>query len=211
MPQPDARLSSPSALRNRGPILEVLRQHLPPAGRLLEVASGTGEHVAHFAEHLPGWVFQPSDLDADRRASVDAWAQGTDTIRPAIALDTTASWPEGPFDAVLCSNMIHIAPWAATLGLIAGAGAVLKPGGKLVLYGPYRRGGAHTADSNAAFDADLRSRDPSWGIRDLEAVSALAVAAGFGPPCVVAMPANNFCVVFTAGPPGAAIAPHARS
>jgi SAM-dependent methyltransferase len=216
VPAHDARMSSPSALRNRGPILEVLRAHLPPSGTLLEVASGTGEHVVHFAGHLPGWKFQPSDLDADRRASVDAWAQGHARIRPAIPLDTTGSWPAGLletglFDAVLCVNMIHIAPWAATIGLVAGAASVLRPGGSLVLYGPFLQDGVATAPGNIAFDADLRARDPSWGIRDLASVRELAITAGFAAPCVIAMPANNLSVVFTFGKSPGKAGPHARS
>jgi len=194
------RLSSPAALRNRGPILAVLQAHLPASGVLLEVASGTGEHVIHFAEHLPGWFFQPSDIDPDRRRSIEAWAQGRGNIRPAVALDTTGAWPEGRIDAVLCCNMIHIAPWQAAIGLIEGAARVLRPQGKLMLYGPFRRDGAHTAPSNAAFDADLRHRNPSWGIRDLEAVASLANLAGFTAPEIVTMPANNFCLLFTFDP-----------
>lgn len=192
----DARLSAPSALRNREPILEVLRRVLPPAGEVLEVASGTGEHVAHFAAALPEIGFQPSDLDAARRASIDAWAQGLANVRPAIALDTIGAWPAGRFDAVVCINMIHIAPWAATLGLIGGAGAVLPSGGVLVLYGPYLRDGVATAPGNLAFDADLRARDPGWGLRRLERVAEIASAAGFSGPEIVEMPANNLCVVF---------------
>lgn len=193
----DPKLSSAAALRNRDPILAVLQHHLPPAGTLLEVASGTGEHVIHFAAHMPGWTFQPSDLDPIRRASVDAWAQNHPRIRPAIPLDTTSTWPAGPFNAVICANMIHIAPWQATPGLIKGAAHVLTPGGRLITYGPYRRDGRHTADTNAAFDADLRARNPAWGIRDLEAVAEIAADAGFAPPDITDMPANNLCLVFT--------------
>ncbi|MDB5374342.1 MAG: hypothetical protein JWP04_2984 [Belnapia sp.] len=195
----DARRFAPAALRNREPLLEVLCRHLPATGLVLEVASGTGEHVAHFAAALPGLAFQPSDPQPEARASIDAWAAGLANIRPALALDATGSaegmdWPAA--DAVLCSNMIHIAPWAATLGLLRGAGRILPPGGPLLLYGPYKREGVHTAPSNAAFDADLRARDPAWGIRDLEAVAEAAAAAGFGRPAVEPMPANNLVVVF---------------
>lgn len=192
----DARISAPSALRNRDPILAVLREVLPAAGTVLEIASGTGEHVVHFAQALPDLVFQPSDLDRDRRASVDAWAAGIANIRPAVPRDATQPWPERRLAAVLCINMIHIAPFEATEGLIAHAAESLAPAGCLILYGPYRRGGAHTADSNAAFDADLRTRNPAWGIRDLEDVAALAAQRGFGAPEIAEMPANNLTVVF---------------
>src|SRR5690349_23070213 len=144
----DARRHAPATLRNRAAILAVLARHLPPRGSVLEVASGTGEHVAYFAAALPGLVFQPSDPDAAARASIDAWAReaGLPNIRPALALDAAAAaWPPGPHAAVLCINMVHIAPWAATLGLMQGAAGVLPPGGVLVLYGPFLREGRHTA------------------------------------------------------------------
>ena len=192
----DPRMSAPAALRNRDAILERLRSLLPPDGLVLEIASGTGEHVVHFAAALPGLMFQPSDPDPDRRTSIDAWAQDADlaNIRPALPLDATAtaSWPAA--DAVLCCNMIHIAPWAAAEGLFRHATACLRSGGLLVLYGPFRVGGQHTAPSNAAFDADLRMRNPAWGVRDLEAVTTLA--AGFATPELHAMPANNLLVAF---------------
>jgi hypothetical protein len=144
-------------------------------------------------------VFQPSDPDPAHRASIDAWtaALGLANVRPAIALDVTAEvWPVEAADALLCSNMIHIAPWAAAVGLMRGAGRVLPPGGLLYLYGPYKRGGQHTAPSNAAFDADLRARDAAWGVRDLEAVASLAADNGFAQPTIVEMPANNLSLVF---------------
>jgi len=188
----DPRISSPAALRNREPILEVLRAHLPPAGLLLEIASGTGEHAAHFAAHMPGWRFQPTDIEPARRASIDAWCAGLPNVAPAIHLDTTAPWPALRPDAILCCNMIHIAPWAAALGLFAGA---LDSGAAtLILYGPFFRDGIETAASNLAFDADLRRRDPAWGIRRLEDV--VAAARGFAVADTVLMPANNLCVVF---------------
>ena len=193
----NTRIHAPATARNRDPILAVLRRVLPPTGLVLEVASGTGEHVAHFAAALPGLVFQPSDPDASRRASIDGWAMGAANIRPAMVLDATASeWPVSAADAVLCCNMIHIAPWEAAVGLIAGAGRILGGGGVLFLYGPYRRGGQHTAASNEAFDADLRQRNPAWGVRDLEAVAALAAKTGFSAPEIVEMPANNLSVIF---------------
>lgn len=199
MTSPDPRRFAPAAARNRDPILDAIRGHLPAAGLVLEVASGSGEHAIHFAAALPGLAFQPSDPDAAARASIDAWAaaSGLPNIRPALAIDAAApGWPLAAADAVVCINMIHIAPWAAAEGLMRGAAAILPPGAPLILYGPYRRGGAHTAPSNAAFDADLRGRNPAWGVRDLEAVAALAAAQGFGPPTVIEMPANNLTVVF---------------
>lgn len=197
-----SRRSAPAAIRNRDPILAVLRQHLPARGLVLEVASGSGEHATHFATALPGLVFQPSDPDPGARASIDAWAAEAQlpNQRPALVLDATAQpWPVLAADAVVCINMIHIAPWAAAQGLLRGAAAILPPGAPLVLYGPFRQGGAHTAPSNAAFDADLRARNPGWGIRDLEEVAALAAAHGFGAPVVAQMPANNLTIVFRRG------------
>ena len=194
----DRRLYFAAAARNRQPILDVLQEHLPPRGLALEVASGSGEHVVHFAQACPDLVFQPSDPDPAHRASIDAWtaALGLANVRPAIDLDAMApTWPVAAANAVLCSNMIHIAPWAATVGLVRGAGRIVPPGGVLYLYGPYRRGGRHTAPSNAAFDASLRAQHTAWGVRDLEAVADLAAAEGFAAPIVVEMPANNLSLV----------------
>jgi SAM-dependent methyltransferase len=192
----DRRISAPSALRNREAILAVLRMQLPAAGRVLEIASGTGEHVAYFAAALPGLRFQPSDPDPTRRASIDAWTHGLDNVERAIDLDVTQAWPDQAFNAVLCINMIHIAPWTAAEALMAGAAKKLLPGGKLILYGPFIIEGVHTAPSNAAFDADLRSRNPEWGVRDSLEVSALAARFGFSSPETVEMPANNLCLIF---------------
>lgn len=196
----DARQHAPSAARNRDPILDVLRGRLPARGVVLEAASGSGEHTVHFAQAFPGLVFQPSDPDLQARASIDAWAAaaGLPNIRPAIALDATAQpWPIEAANAVLCINMIHIAPWEAAVGLVRGAAVLLEPGGLLYLYGPYRRDGRHTALSNEAFDRSLRGRNPAWGIRDLEAVAELAAAHGFGPPAIEQMPANNLSLIFS--------------
>jgi SAM-dependent methyltransferase len=190
---------APATARNRQPILDVLRPRLPAQGIVLEIASGSGEHIVHFAEALPGLVFQPSDPSDDARASIDDWVltQGLGNVRAALALDAAGDvWPIDRADAVLCCNMIHIAPWEAAVGLIAGAAHVLPPGGTLYLYGPYRREGRHTAPSNEAFDRDLRQRDPAWGVRDLEAVASLAEDRGFGPPEVIDMPANNLSLIF---------------
>jgi SAM-dependent methyltransferase len=196
----DHRRHAPAAARNRDAILDVLQRCLPRRGLVLEVASGSGEHVVHFARASgPGLEFQPSDSDPTARASIDAWAAalGVTNVRPAIALDASAEvWPVQHADAVLCINMIHIAPWAATLGLVRGAERVLPPGGLLYLYGPFRRDGRHTTPSNERFDQDLRRQDPEWGVRDVEAVAVLADAAGFGPPVIEAMPANNLSIIF---------------
>lgn len=196
----DARQHAPSAARNRDPIFDVLRPQLPGRGLVLEVASGSGEHAVHFARRAgPDLVFQPSDPSAEARASIDAWsaASGLVNVRPALALDAAADvWPIAHADAVVCINMIHISPWAVAAGLVAGAARVLPEGGLLFLYGPYRRAGRHTAPSNEAFDADLKRRNPQWGVRDVEAVAALAAEAGFSAPTIEPMPANNFCVFF---------------
>lgn len=197
------RLTAPAAARNAAPILEVLRGALPTRGTVLEIASGTGQHAAHFAAALPGIEWQPSDADPRARASIAAWRAhtGLANLREPLDLDVRREpWPVDAVDAIVCINMIHIAPWEAAVALMKGAGARLAAGGALVLYGPYRRGGAHTAPSNEAFDADLRARDPSWGVRDLEAVEALALAEGLVCEAVVPMPANNFSVVFRQQP-----------
>jgi hypothetical protein len=197
----DVRQYAPAAARNREPIWNVLQRHLPAQGLVLEVASGSGEHAMHFARASgPQIIYQPSDPDADARASIDAWAaaSGLPNIRPALTLDAAVEpWPIASADVVLCFNMIHIAPCAATVGLIRGAASVLPVGGLLYLYGPFKREGRHTAPSNEAFDRDfLRARNPDWGVRDLEAVAALAQEAGFAPPVVEPMPANNLSVLF---------------
>ena len=191
-------LCAPAPERNKGPILDVLRRVLPEQGLVLEIASGTGQHVIHFAAALPDLTWQPSDADAQARASIAAWSADANlpNVLPPLDLDVRSEpWPVERADALVCINMIHIAPWAAAERLLDGASRLLGPGAPLVLYGPYRREGRHTAPSNEAFDADLRRRNPEWGVRDLEAVSALATRNGFVPEEVVAMPANNLCVV----------------
>jgi hypothetical protein len=192
----DARRQAPAVARNRDPILQLLRRHLPGQGLVLELASGSGEHIRHFAEALPQLSFQPSDPDPGCRASIDAWAAPLPNIRPALALDAAAAWPALRADAVLCINMVHISPWAASVGLFRGAAAVLPAGGLLYLYGPFRQDGVPTAPSNEEFDASLRSRNPEWGLRDLSAISALAVQHGFTPPSIEPMPANNLSLIF---------------
>jgi SAM-dependent methyltransferase len=196
----DGRLHAPAAERNKQPILEVLCRVLPQAGFVLEIASGTGQHVAHFAAALPQLQWQPSDMDTRVHASIRAWTEDLTNVRPPIALDVQQPWPLAHADAVLCINMIHISPWETTLALIDRAGRVLPQGGALFLYGPYRRLGRHTAASNAAFDASLRATDPQWGVRDLEAVEERATAADLRLDEIVEMPANNFSVVFRKQP-----------
>jgi hypothetical protein len=194
----DQRRVAPATARNRDPILELLRRELPPRGTVLEVASGSGEHVVHFAAALPALIFRPSDPEPSARASIDAWVarSGVINVLPAIALDAAApSWPIAAADAVLCINMVHIAPWAATLGLVARAARILPSGGLFYLYGPYKRGGRHTSPSNEDFDENLRSRDPQWGIRDVEGVAALAAECGFSAPAIIEMPANNLSLI----------------
>jgi SAM-dependent methyltransferase len=194
-----AALVAPSAARNCGPILDVLRAWLPQPGLVLEVASGTGEHAAWFAADLPDVTWQPTDRDPARLPSIAAWraAQGTPNLLAPALLDAAAAvWPVEQADAVLAINMAHIAPWSATLGLVAGAARVLRPGGVLLLYGPFRVGGAHTSPGNESFDADLRARDPDWGVRDSEAVVAAAEAHGMALAADIPMPANNRMIVF---------------
>ncbi|NPT58898.1 DUF938 domain-containing protein [Paraburkholderia elongata] len=202
---PALRQRSPSAERNREPILAVLREVLPATGRVLEIASGTGQHAVCFAGALPGLDWQPSDLDADARASIAAWIahEGLANVRAPLALDVhQTDWGVHTHDkldklgAVVCINMIHISPWSATQALFAGASRRLAVGGVLYLYGPYKRGGAHTSVSNDAFDQQLRSRDPAWGVRDMEAVVALGASVGLVCDEPIAMPANNFSLVF---------------
>ncbi len=193
------RREAPAAARNRQPILDVLRTYLPDKGLVLEIASGSGEHAVHFAQALPALVFQPTDPGAEQRASIDAWVRtlALANVRPALDLDAaTDEWPVERADALVCINMIHIAPWAAAIGLMRGASRVLPAGGVLFLYGPYNRGGRPTSPGNEAFDRSLRQQDPSWGVRDLEAVTALASGRGFSAPEIFEMPANNLSLIF---------------
>jgi SAM-dependent methyltransferase len=194
-----AALTSPAVARNRDPILAVLRRVLPARGTVLEIASGTGEHAVHFATGLPHLTLQPTDPDTDALASIAAHrasAQLPNLLAPLVLDACAPSWPVTRADAVVAINMIHIAPWSAAEGLMAGAGRLLAPGGVLYLYGPFKENGRHTAPSNAAFDASLRARDPQWGVRDLDAVAALAREHGLALVERVAMPANNLSLVF---------------
>lgn len=198
----DARQYSPSTARNREPILLVLRRILPENARVLEIASGTGEHAVFVARAMPAVTWRPSDPDETARASIAAWieAEGAANVLPPTAIDVRErDWgveSEAPFDAVVAINMIHISPWEATLGLLAGASRVLRSGGVLYTYGPYMRGGRHTAPTNAAFDESLRARDSSWGIRDVGDVERAAAAQGLVLREIVEMPANNLSLVF---------------
>jgi hypothetical protein len=203
----DGRQFSPSAARNSGPIREVLARVLPGSGTALEIGSGTGEHVVCFAKALPGLFWQPSDPDPAARSSIAAWiaAEGLANVRAPVGIDTRqALWGienDAPFAAMISLNMIHIAPWESALGLLAGAERLLRPDGVLCLYGPFMRGGAHTAPSNAAFDADLKRRNPSWGVRNIDDLVREAAPHGLELREVVEMPANNLSLVFvkTAG------------
>lgn len=191
-----ARRSAPAALRNRDPIAEVLADWLPPRGLVLEIASGSGEHAVHFARAFPHLDWQPSDVHAGALASIAAWRDEADlpNVRAPIVLDAAApDWPIARADAVLSINMVHISPWAAALGLIAGAERLLAPGAPLILYGPWLERGVTPAPSNLAFDTDLRARDSDWGLRDVETFAA--AAPGFALEQRRAMPANNLMLL----------------
>ena len=193
------RRSSPATERNGAPILAELQRLLPSHGSMLEIASGTGQHAARFIAGLPGWRWQPSDGDDGALASIAAWCAGLDRVRAPIRLDVTAAtWPgvEAEVDAIFCANMIHIAPWSCCAALMRGAARHLAPGGVLVTYGPYLEDEVPTSPGNLAFDADLRRRDPSWGLRRREDVEAEAMHVGLGLKERVAMPANNLLLVW---------------
>lgn len=199
----DARITAQSTARNRDPILAVLRDWLPETGLVLEIASGAGEHAVHVAGAMPDIIWQPTDRDPTALASIAAWreASGLENILPPLVLDAgdPDAWPVARADAIVCNNMIHISPWAATLGLIEGAGRILPRGGVLYLYGPYRERGRDTAPSNEAFDVSLKSRNPEWGLRELETVAEAAGKHGLSLAARVEMPANNLSVVFRRG------------
>lgn len=204
----DARQYAPATVRNREPILEILRQVLPASGTVLEISSGTGEHAVFFAPRLYPRKWLPSDPHPQARASIAAWRESSpaENLYPPLALDVCDPiWEieqentpiqSDPIVAIVNINMIHIAPWSACLGLIAGAKRILPAGGILYLYGPFKQHGKHTAPSNVAFDQSLRSQNPAWGIRDLDDVLAVARAANLTLVKTVAMPANNLSVVF---------------
>ncbi len=190
---------SPAAERNAAPILAQLRRLLPASGRVLEIASGTGQHAVHFASALNGIEWQPSDTDPDalRAIRMRADRAALPNLQQPVELNVESrEWPVAHADAIVCANLLHISPWPATEGLFAGAGRCLPAGGVLVVYGPFRFAGEHTAESNARFDADLRSRDTSWGIRDVADVAAIASAHGLDHEETIALPANNHLLVF---------------
>jgi SAM-dependent methyltransferase len=189
---------SPAAERNKKPILQVLRSLLPPTARVLEIAAGTGQHAAHFAKEQPGWQWQPTDVDATALPGIAAHSEKLTNVLPPLQLDVLAPWPPhlGLFDAVYCANMLHIAPWSTCAALMEGAASHLVDRGHLVLYGPFIVEGEPTADSNLAFDADLRQRNPQWGLRKLGMVTEAAQTMGLSLTQGVAMPANNLLLVF---------------
>lgn len=207
---PDGRLFSPSFERNFEPMTAALRPLLEGrTGSVIEIGSGTGQHIVHWAREFPGLTWVPSDIQPEHHASIEAWGRHLKPPNLAVPLflDAGADWAGtddvralGPLAGVVALNVIHIAPWAVAEGIVAGAARALARGddtrAALVFYGPFRRGGAHTAESNAAFDAALRAENPDWGVRDVDDVAALATAAGLGPPRVAEMPANNLVVAF---------------
>jgi SAM-dependent methyltransferase len=195
----DGRLCAPAAERNREAILDVLRRVLPERGLVLEIGSGTGQHVAHFAKALPRLEWQPSDPDPEYRRSIARWIghEQLGNVRAPMALDVRAeSWPIAAADAIVCINVVHVSPWDATLALLSGAGRVLAQGGVLYLYGPYRRRGRLTAPSNEKFDAELHAHDPAWGLREVESVADAAKQESLELSETVEMPANNLSLVF---------------
>jgi len=198
----DLRLSAPAVLRNRQPILDVLLAALPATGLVLEVASGTGEHVVHFARHMPNLEWQPSDPSAAARESIAAWlaAEGISNVRVPLNFEAEQSaWPVQQVAAIVCINMVHISLWEATVGLMRGAGRALPFGGLLYLYGPYRCPDHALEPSNEAFDQDLRARNPTWGLRDIDAVVLCAAEHGLAFEQSVEMPANNLSLIFRKG------------
>ena len=196
------KIHAPAAERNKAPILDVLRRVLPRSGRVLEIASGSGQHVIHFASALPEITFLPSDPSGEARASIAEWLAETKppNVEAPRAIDVTAPGWEEPVDAMLCINMIHIAPWAAATALFRGASKCLPPGGRVILYGPYRIHGEFHAESNRAFDESLRSRNPAWGVRDVDDIDRVAGEAGLSRIEMVMMPANNHVLVYERSP-----------
>jgi SAM-dependent methyltransferase len=201
-PEAGARRSAPAALRNREPIANVLADWLPPSGLVLEIASGTGEHAVHFAQRFPELEWQPSDIHAEALSSIAAWRESTHlpNIRDPLALDASATdWPIGSADAILSINMVHISPWASALGLIDGAKRILRPGGPLILYGPWLSDDVPTAASNLAFDADLKRRNPAWGLRSVDTFAEAAEQRGLQVEETRLMPANNLMLLLRRG------------
>jgi hypothetical protein len=197
---PDVKRHAPATERNRDVIAETLARVLPAEGLVLEVASGTGEHAVHFAKRFPGLIWQPSDPDPIAIASINAWRADTKlvNVRPAMQLDASSDWPISHADAVICINMTHISPWAATLGLLRNAARVMPPSAVLFMYGPYNQHGVPLADSNAAFDMSLRQQNALWGLRYVEDIVEEADNVGLRLNRVIAMPANNLSLIFRA-------------
>jgi hypothetical protein len=192
------RRSAPAALRNREPIAEVLSEWLPRSGLVLEIASGTGEHAVYFAERFPALEWQPSDVHPEALTSIAAWREEVrlPNIRPPVVIDASApDWPIDRADAVLSINMVHISPWASALGLLSGAARLLRPVAPLILYGPWLKDDISTAESNLAFDADLKRLDPEWGLRRVEDFAAAADERGLALDQTRAMPANNMMLL----------------
>jgi len=193
-------LVAPAAERNKGPILEVLQRVLPRTGTVLEIASGTGQHVVHFAHAFPQLTWIPSDVGIEALRSIEAWlsAERLPNVQPPLQLDVLDHpWPVAAgLDAIVCINLIHIAPWAVTSALFRGARERLGAHGLVYLYGPYKRQGRHTAPSNEMFDRSLRAQDPEWGVRNLEDVVETARHAAFEHVMTMEMAANNLSVVF---------------
>jgi hypothetical protein len=196
----DVKRHAPATERNRDVIAETLARVLPAEGLVLEVASGTGEHAVHFARCFPGLIWQPSDPDPIAIASINAWRADTKlvNVRPAMQLDASADWPISHADAVICINMTHISPWAATLGLLRNAARVMPPSAVLFMYGPYNQHGVPMADSNAAFDMSLRQQNPEWGLRYVDDIVEEADKIGLRLDQVITMPANNLSLIFRA-------------
>lgn len=200
----EARRHSPAAERNRAPILAELQRLLPARGVLLEIASGTGQHAAFCSAGLPGWQWLPSDFDEQALPSIAAWCAGLERVAAPIRLDVLQPhWPGVPaaLDAIYCANMIHIAPWACCAGLMQGAARHLAAHGLLITYGPYLEDAVPTAPGNLAFDADLRARNPAWGLRRREDIEHEAARAGLVLRERVAMPANNLLLAWGRGAP----------
>lgn len=194
-----ARRSAPAALRNREPIAKVLEEWLPATGLVLEIASGSGEHAVHFADRFPNLDWQPSDIHPDALASIAAWREeaALPNLKPALPIDAAAAnWPIDRADAVLSINMVHISPWSSALGLLAGAKRLLSPDAPLIMYGPWLKDDIPTVESNLAFDADLKRRDPQWGLRRVEDFSDAAVVRGFELAATRPMPANNLMLLY---------------